>query len=146
ATTTVTGTATYAAAAYGAVAGRRRGGTDDRRTPTGGRRLRRPVDILPPPAAREPPVHLGAEDDHVRHNVEPDEQNRSRAERLERGNLLGVPEEDRQRLEGELERHCGEHGAGPHLTPAQALVRESEVGRDEEEEDSQRRDEERQQV
>src|SRR5213080_4350092 len=46
----------------------------------------------------------------------------------------------------ELERHCGEHGAGPHLTPAQALVRESEVGGDEEEEDSQRRDEQRQQV
>ena len=31
----------------------------------------------------ELPVHLGAEDDHVRHHVEPDEQQRRRAERLQ---------------------------------------------------------------
>ena len=35
-------------------------------------------------AAREPPVHLGAEHDHVRHQVEPDEQDHRAAERLQR--------------------------------------------------------------
>ena len=36
----------------------------------------------------KPPVHLGAEDDHVRHHVEPDEQERRAAERLQRTALF----------------------------------------------------------
>jgi hypothetical protein len=36
-------------------------------------------------SARAPPVQLAPEDDHVRHHVEPDEQDRRRAERAQTG-------------------------------------------------------------
>src|SRR5919198_6071250 len=42
------------------------------------------VDLHRLRAALEPPVELGAEDDDVRHHVQPDEQDRGGAERAQR--------------------------------------------------------------
>ena len=67
------------------------GRTAYRRAEAGGLLRARP----PRPAApREPPVDLGAEDDHVRHQVEPDEQQRRRAEGLQRDHVLREPQVD----------------------------------------------------
>ena len=78
---------------------------------------------LPRPAG-VPPVDLGAEDDHVRHHVEPDEQERGRAERLHGDDLAREADEERQHLEGRLQQHRRERGARPDLAQRQsAFVR-----------------------
>ena len=48
---------------------------------------RRPPPSCAARCALAPPVHLGAEDDHVRHHVEPDEQEHRAAERLQRDDV-----------------------------------------------------------
>ena len=46
-------------------------------------------------ARSQEPVHLGAEDDHVRHHVQPDEQQRRGAERLQGDDVPREPDEER---------------------------------------------------
>ena len=55
--------------------------------------------------AAAPPVDLGAEHDHVRHHVEPHEQERQAAERLQGITLFVEPHVDRQRLEASPAAH-----------------------------------------
>ena len=96
--------------------------------------------------AAVPPVHLGAEDDHVRHHVEPDEQQHRGAERLHRDDLVRDADEERQHLERRLQQHRGERSARPHLAQRQLDVRQPLVRGDEEDEHGGRRDEHREPV
>ena len=87
----------------------------------------------------EPPVHLGAEDDHVRHHVDPDEQQRRRPERLHGDHLARDADEEWQHLERELHQHGRERGSRPHRPQRQPRIRQPLVGDDEEDEHGHRR-------
>ena len=110
----------------------------------------RPGPPLPParPAAGagEPPVDLCAEDDHVRHQVEPDEQQRRPAERLQGDHVLRHAQVHGQHLEARLERDRGDQRARQDIPRAQRLVRQQPVHRDQEDEDGQRREPDREPV
>ena len=72
---------------------------------------------LAAPAA-EPPVHLGAEHEDVRHHVEPDEQQHEAAEGLQRDEVAArQAHEGGQALEARLQEHRGEERAREGLPP-----------------------------
>ena len=77
-----------------------------------GRVLGQSGDLLVVAPSRVPPVDLRAEDDHVRHHVDPDEQQRRGAERLHRDHLGREANEERQHLEGGLQQHRAERCPG----------------------------------
>jgi len=83
-----------------------------------------------------PPVDLAAEDDHVRHHVEPEEEDRRPAERAERHVHVGQADEDRQPLEGRLEHECSRNRARQRFPDLDARVRQPVVDGEEEEKDA----------
>ena len=86
------------------------------------------------------PVDLGAEDDHVRHHVEPDQEQQRPADHLRRRVVLRDAEEDRQHLEGRLQRDGRDDRAraAPRDRSASTFG-QVPVGADEEDEDRDRR-------
>ena len=62
-----------------------------------------------------PPVELGAEHDHVRHHVEPEQQDHRAAEHTKRHVHAGETDEHRQHLERRLEEDRREDRAGQHV-------------------------------
>src|SRR5437879_59502 len=96
---------------------------------------------LPPP-----PVDLAAEHNHVRHHIEPEEEDRRAAERAERHVDVGQPDEDRQSLERRLEHDRAHDGAGECLPPRDARVRQPAVDGEQETEDADERSADRDDV
>ena len=95
-------------------------------------------------AARAPPVVLGAEHDHVRHHVQPDEQDHRAAERALRRRVAREVQVDRQRLEGHLEHDRRRSAAPGSTSPERVLdVRQEVVDAEQEAEDGERRDDDR---
>ena len=78
-------------------------------------------------------VQCCAEHDHVRHHVEPDEQEERRSEGLER-DLRREEHEQRQRLQRAHEHQCAEDRAREHLPTGEAGVRQPVERREEERE------------
>jgi hypothetical protein len=81
-----------------------------------------------------PPVELSAEDDHVRHHVEPEQEDRGPAERPQRDVYVGETHEERQYLKRRLEHERTEDGAGQRFLPVHDGVRQPVVDDEEEEE------------
>ena len=80
-------------------------------------------------------VERRAEHDHVRHHVEPHEQEERRSERLERDDVRGEDHEQRERLERRREHDRAEDRPREHLAPREPRVRQPVVGREEEQEE-----------
>ena len=83
-----------------------------------------------------PPVDLAAEDDHVRHHVEPEQQDRRAAEGPQRHVDVGEADEDRQPLERRLEHDRAGDRARQRFPPFDACVRQPAVDREQEREDA----------
>src|SRR5437867_3050868 len=74
-----------------------------------------------------PPVQLRTENDDVRHQIEPEQQDHRPAEHPKDRIHVGEPHEDRHDLEGRLEHDRRHHRAGQHVAQSHGCVRQHPV-------------------